>query len=283
MESAFWDRVVAEGHKVPAGRPLADLTAELTTMLGSTDPYLRDGIAFPTLSTWISEGVYDDLLEGLGDGMTAGLAIGVGEDGTDSVFRRSFSALVLAVCLERTTTLGAGGVSHETVLGWGDRLAGWLVRERDLRGFVPGKGWAHAVAHGADALGELADAPAIGRLELTVLLDVVADRLLLPTHARLVHGEDDRLAMATMRILRRDLVSLEVLEPWLARLAEHAVPTAREEGTEDDPWLVTGNVQAYLRALHLQLALAPRPPACRADLLLALIGELKRANPHTLS
>ena len=42
MESAFWDRVVAEGHKVPADRPLAELTAELTTMLGSADPYLRD-------------------------------------------------------------------------------------------------------------------------------------------------------------------------------------------------------------------------------------------------
>ena len=76
MESAFWDRVVAEGHKVPADRPLADLTAELTTMLGSTDPSMRDGIAFPTLATWVSEGVYDDLLEGLGDGMTAGLRVG---------------------------------------------------------------------------------------------------------------------------------------------------------------------------------------------------------------
>ena len=40
------------------------------------------------------------------------------------------------------------------VLEWGDRLATWLLRERDLRGFVPGKGWAHAVAHGADALGD---------------------------------------------------------------------------------------------------------------------------------
>ncbi len=96
MESAFWDRVVAEGHKVPADRPLADLTAELTTMLGSADPYLRDGIAFPTLATWVAEGVFDDLLEGLGDGMTAGLSVGIGEDGTDTVFRRSFSALVLA-------------------------------------------------------------------------------------------------------------------------------------------------------------------------------------------
>ena len=105
--------------------------------------------------------MYDDLLEGLGDGMTAGLAVGVGEDGTDTVFRRSFSALVLAVVLERATTLATTtgtGLPDDTLLRWGDRIAGWLVRERDLRGFVLGKGWAHALAHGADALGALAEA-----------------------------------------------------------------------------------------------------------------------------
>src|SRR5262245_53414609 len=96
MESAFWDRVVAGGHKVPDDKPLADLTAELTTMLGDTDPRRRDEIAYPTLATWVSEGVYDELLAGLGDGMTTGLTVGLGEDGSDTVFRRSFSALVLA-------------------------------------------------------------------------------------------------------------------------------------------------------------------------------------------
>jgi hypothetical protein len=281
MESAFWDRVVAEGHKVPADRPLADLTAELTTMLGSADRYLRDGIAYPTLATWVSEGVYDDLLQGLGDGMTAGLSVGIGEQGTDTVFRRSFSALVLAECIQRASTLASerAGVPDETVLRWGDRVAGWLVRERDLRGFVPGKGWAHAVAHGADALGVLAESGVMGRMELTVLLDVVADRLLAPTTARFLHGEDDRLARATMRLLRRDVVGLDVLEPWVARLADRSRPAS---GGEDDPFLVAGNVQGYLRALHLQLALAPRPPACRADLLLVLMEQLRRANPDSL-
>jgi hypothetical protein len=285
MESAFWDRVVAEGHKVPADRPLADLTAELTTMLGSADPYLRDEIAYPTLATWVADGVYDDLLQGLGDGMTAGLTIGIGEQSTDTVFRRSFSVLVLAECIERATTLATGlssgraGVPDETVLRWGDRIAGWLVRERDLRGYVPGKGWAHAVAHGADALGVLAESSAMGRLELTVLLDVIADRLVSSTTARFVHGEDDRLALATMRILRRDLVGLDVLEPWVTRLAD--LSRSPTDGT-GDPFLVSGNVQSYLRALHLQVALAPRPPACRADLLLVLIGHLKRTNPRYL-
>jgi hypothetical protein len=275
MASAFWEQVAAGGHQVPKDRPLAELTAELTTMLGDPDPYLRDELALGTLVSWVFDGVYDDLLEGLGDGMTAGLTVGLGEEHTDTVFRRSFSALVLAVCVERSN--GAHAVPDEALLRWGDRLAGWFVRERDLRGFVPGKGWAHAVAHGADALGALAQSPSYGRLELTVLLDVVADRLLVPTTARLVHGEDDRLAMATMAVLRRDLVPLEVLEPWVARLAGSARPVP---GGPADPYLVTGNVTAFLRALHLHLALAGHPPACRADLLLVLIEHLRATIPQ---
>ena len=277
MESAFWDRVVAEGHKVPTDRSLADLTAELTAMLGDIDPRLRDGIAYPVLATWVSEGVYDDLLQGLGDGMAAGLLVGIGERGTDTVFRRSFSALVLAECVERDNERHV--VPPDTILRWGDRAAGWLVRERDVRGYVPGKGWAHAVAHGADVLAALARSDAMGRLELTVLLDVIGDRLLTESD-RLLHGEDDRLALATMEILRRDVLGLDVVEPWLTRIAAKARP---ELDRDDDPYAVAGNVQPFLRALHLQLALAPRPPKQRADLLLTLIDRLKAANPGFLT
>jgi hypothetical protein len=282
MESAaFWERVVAEGHKVPEGRSLADLTSELTTMLGAPDPNERDGIAYPTLATWISEGVYDELLEGLGDGMAAGLTVGLGQNGTDSVFRRSFSVLVLAGCVERDSE--AHLVPADTVLRWGDRIASWYVRERDLRGFVPGKGWAHTMAHGADAVGALAQSEAMERLELTVLLDVMADRLLLPTEQHLVHAEPDRMALATMKILRRNAVGLEVLEPWIARLAQHARPTTERAGNLHDPFLVNGNVHAFLRALHLLLALASNPPACRSDLLLTVIDQLKQVNVEYLA
>ncbi len=277
MESAFWDRVVAEGHKVPTDRSLADLTSELTAMLGDPDPRLRDGIAYEVLATWVSEGVYDDLLQGLGDGMAAGLMVGIGERGTDTVFRRSFSALILGECVSRDNERHV--VPPDTILRWGDRAAGWLVRERDVRGYVPGKGWAHAVAHGADVLAALARSDAVGRLELTVLLDVIADRLLTEDD-RLLHGEDDRLAFATMQILRREQVSLDVVERWMARLAEKARPDHDRGG---DPYAVSGNVQQFLRALHLQLALAPRPPARRADLLLTLIDRLKQVNPDYLT
>ena len=93
--AAALDEVTAglRGPAVPSDRPLGDLTAELTRMLGDTDPETRDGTAYPTLATWVSRGVYDDLLVGLGDGMAAGLGVGLGERDTDSVFRRSFSQM----------------------------------------------------------------------------------------------------------------------------------------------------------------------------------------------
>jgi hypothetical protein len=277
MSTAYWNPVRSAEMRVPTDRPLPDLTAELTTMLGSTDPMERDEIAYPILATWVAEGVYDDLLSGLGDGMAAGLLRGLGESGTDTVFRRSFSALVLAECIAHDNARNL--LPAERVLEWGDRITGWLVRERDVRGFVPGKGWAHALAHGADAMGVLALSSHCGLNELTVLLDVIGDRVIEPTPAPLSSGEPDRLARATMTVFRRRLVPLRMIEPWLARIT--AAATARVPA-DQDPYLVTGNPEAFLRALHLQVALAPEPIGVRADLLLAIVDALRATNPHFL-
>ena len=266
MSTAYWQQVRSAEMQVPTDRPLADLTAELTTMLGSTDPVERDEFAYPILATWISEGVYDDLLVGLGDGMTAGLTQGLGESGTDSVFRRSFSALVLAERDNAELLL-----PPVKILDWGDRVTGWLVRERDVRGFVPDRGWAHAIAHGADALAVLAASPHFGMTELTVLLDVIADRVLMETSTPLTSGEPDRLALATMAVLRRRLVPLRIIEPWLARISAAAIATG---APDSDPYRLTANPEA----LHIQVAFAPEPIDVRADLLLELVSALRTTN-----
>ncbi|WP_139980775.1 DUF2785 domain-containing protein [Nocardioides litoris] len=263
-----WQQVHDSDFRVPAEVALSDLTEELTIMLGDPDPGRRDETAYPTLAAWVSRGVYDDLLPGLGDGMVAGLASGLGEVGTDSVFRRSFSALVLAECIARDNArpLVLGG----KVLQWGDALATWVLREQDLRGHVAGKGWAHAVAHGADALAALASSPHLARPELTVVLDVVADRLLAPVDAVWAHGEADRLVGTTLAVLRRGQVPLTVLEPWVNRVAADAGPSVEAR---------SANAQAFLRGLYLQLAIGSRPPSVRADLMLVLVGVLRSTNP----
>lgn len=277
MVGSYWDEVRATGASVPTDRPLDELTAELTRMLGDPDPALRDEIARPMLAAWIRRGVYDDLLPGLGDGMSAGLTAGLGESETDSVFRRSYSARVLAECISRDNIEPT--VPGRKILEWGDRLVTWLLRERDLRAYVPGKGWAHAVAFGADALIALANSTHAGAPELTVLLDVIADRVLEPADHIFTHGEPDRLAAATLTVLRRGLVPSSVVEPWVNRIAQAAAALI---GPGRDPFPITGNAEAFLRALYLQLAFGKHQPDNRHDLLLVVIEGLKRSNSNYL-
>ena len=141
---------------------------------------------------------------------------------------------------------------------------------------MPGKGWAHAVSHGADTIAILARSPHLATPELTVLLDVVADRLLLPVDRLFSSGEADRLAFATIAILRRNVVPLRVLEPWIARIA--AAAGTRSTYDDRDPYLAGGNAEAFLRALYLQLSLGARPPQVRSDLLLVVVDALKNTN-----
>lgn len=275
MSRGYWQEVQGTGFEVPSDRPLDDLTAELTAMLGSVEPDVRDGTAYPALAAWIARGVYDDLLRGLGDGIVTGLETGLGESGTDSVFRRSFSALILAECISRDNEHHL--LPGAKVLEWGDRLATWYLREQDTRGFVPGKGWAHAIAHGADAIGVLAESPHFAGPELTVLLDVLAERLLMPPGSPLRAGEPDRMAAATMRVLRRNVVTMTDLEPWVQRIGASAGAYGRP-GVDQDPFSSAALPQDFLRALFVQLSLAADPPTVRSDALLVLVEALRATN-----
>ena len=77
------------------------------------------------------------------------------------------------------------------------------------------------------------------------------------------------MALATMTVLRRNVVPLTVRRAVGRpdrRRAPSTRPTARATRSS-----ATANAQAFLRALYLQLALAPSPPDVRPDLLLVLV------------
>ena len=250
------------GMDVPADRSLDECTVELVEMLGHPNPRWREDLAYPLLTTWITKGVYDDLLAGLGDGIVPGLRYGLGHDGDVSVLRRSYSALMLAEIIGRDNNEHL--MTADAVLRWGDSATAWYVREQDHRGWVPEQGWANAIAHGADLLAALARSRHFERLELTVLLDVIADRVLQPTSYIWRHGEEDRLAYAVMTLLHRNALDPGIVEPWLARLgAGIMVPRTRGHIEAEWPSPSVRNTSSLLRALHLQLALGVQG---RADL-----------------
>lgn len=292
VPETYWQSVMQSGMIVPVDRSLDESTAELVELLGNPNPRLREDVAYTLLTTWINRGVYDDLLAGFGDGIAPGLRQGLGSDGDVTVLRRSYSALMLAEIVGRDNN--AQLLGPESVLHWGDLATSWYVREQDHRGWIPELGWAHAIAHGADVLAALARSRHFGRLELTVLLDVIADRVLTPTSYVWRHGEDDRLAYAVMTLLHRNALDPVLVEPWLARLGE-GIKHPRTRGHVDAEWPspTARNTSALLRALHVQLALGVQGradlradaelfaerPAHRTDLLLAVLEQIRAESP----
>ena len=114
----------------------------------------------------------------------------------------------------------------------------------------------------------------------TIVLGRVTDRVLAPADQLFTHGEPDQLAVTTMAVLRRGVLPLSVVEPWIARIAAAAGTLASYD--DRDPYLTSGNAESFLRSLYLQLSLAAQPPALRSDLLLTLVEALRSTNAQYL-
>src|SRR5262249_37737111 len=98
-----WKKIAENKYAVPEGEKAFALAKELSADLKSPDSELRDDLAYSILATWILRpGVLngDELLT-LEEEWRGNLKRGIGENGTDSIFGRSFSALCLSAIAER--------------------------------------------------------------------------------------------------------------------------------------------------------------------------------------
>lgn len=245
------------------GRALSDaertaLVDAMVAHLGSPDPELRDDRIYATLAPWIAEGVLSekavrDLLDTCLD--DEHLFFDLGSRGEDSVFVRSFSLLYVAAALYRHTHTPF--LSDAEVATTATRLFEYGRRERDLRGYVEGKGWAHAAAHLADALDELAQCEAVGAADLAAILAVVGETAT-TTETVYAHGEDDRMATAVLTVLDRDVLDEATVREWVASLAD--VP---QTGDPSIDFRAVTNGKALLGSLHCRSADGDVPAAVR--------------------
>jgi len=238
--------VAANDYRPPAGVDAWSLTLDMLTQLGSIDAELRDELIYTTFVHWARAGLYTPdqyraLLNGLLDDQH--LFRGLGERDTDTVFMRSFSALlcVWPVYHHRRQPYLA---PHEVLAAF-DRVLDYFSREVDLRGYVEGKGWAHAVAHTADLLDEFAQCEELDRSGLLRLLDAIKARLR-AADVVFVAEEDERLAYATLSLVGRGTLTERDLEPWIKSFAPI------ERTGEWRTWSRQVNIKHFLRSLYFQ-------------------------------
>lgn len=148
----FWRAIAKNHYAIPAGQEAFPLARELSSFLGSPDPELRDDLAYSMLAVWIirQRKFSPEELVMLFEEWQRNLRVGIGETGTDSIFKRSFSALCLSSLAERD--LKDPFLGEARFLTLLNAALTYLGDERDLRGFDAKKGWIHATAHTADLL-----------------------------------------------------------------------------------------------------------------------------------
>jgi Protein of unknown function (DUF2785) len=267
VDKAFWQGIKSNGFSVPAGQNADALARVLTGCLASSDPELRDALGFEIFSRWIRGGTISNAgLRALAGTLGANLQQGIGERDTDSVFLRSFSALVLSEVL-RQDARGAvlEVVELRAVLEQG--LA-YLEGERDLRGFDDRLGYIHGVAHGSDVLWRLALNPRITAADLERILGAIAKKVAPDgTHAY-TFNESDRLARTAAYVIVREAIPQEKLSAWLEGVAAPAPLSSWDAVFSSQAGLAKlHNTKAFLRALHSFLYLGGGNPKYIQDVL----------------
>lgn len=253
-DRAFWQAIVKQQYAVPKGESPFSLVRELSDLLGSPDPELRDNLAYTIIAVWIVDRpvLSEAQLLTFLDQWLANLRNGVGESGTDTVLERSFSTLCLAALAERDLKMPFLGVARYR--GLLDAALAYLAAERDLRGYDPAKGWIHATAHTADLLKYLVGNPLLTRDDQRRVLVAIADRISSAGQVFL-QGEQDRLAQAVVAIaLRRDFDAAS-FDRWIIRLRDTIRQAWRTSLPTSATLATAQNTTYFLQALYVRLSM----------------------------
>ena len=271
---AFWKDVHARGDAPPAGADVAALTIELLGYLRSPDPDVRDRLAYEVLAAWI--GRPGLLPPATAREMTSILLARLRERpaavGDDTVFGRSFAALVLAEIAARD--IEKPTMSEEELTAMVAAARAYAAAETDLRGRVEGRGWAHAAAHTADWLRALSRNPRLGRRRGQLVLDAILDLTIRRHGFVLFDGEDGRLAQPVLDLLRRRHIDTAAFAAWVDKLiAPLRIPFGRE--FDLGLYAAQRNARNLAFTLFVQLSLEPKPTRAITDALAALSAALR--------
>lgn len=188
------------------------LVWQLHACLSSTDPVLRDQIAYASLSNLLrKEKMSIELTLDLHKRLLSELSSGAD---TNDLYP-PFAVLMLSETarVDRITPYLSDAQRNELV----DFASQYMSGITDYRGFNEQEGWRHNVAHTADLILQLALNKAIDKNQLSQLLDAIASQIS-PAEHNYIFGEPGRLARAVAYIFLRGMHNSEEQQEWFNKI-----------------------------------------------------------------
>lgn len=211
--------------------------------IGHTDDDLRDHLIYPVLGTWITQGILEpSQITYVKDTLLNNLTYGIGNTEDDSVLIRSFSVLQIPTCLY--AHMKEKIFSPEEINRIINGVLDYFDHEIDLRGYISGKGWAHAVAHTADALKYILKLKELSVNEQIRILEKIKNKVMVDYYVY-INKEDERLVKALMVIIERHDIPFETWSQWLEGFRQ--LPLQKVMPNDMN---VEVNVRNFLRSLY---------------------------------
>lgn len=236
--------------KLPEGIDSYALALKAVENIGATDPVLRDELILEYLIVLITQKLLnkEQIKVLLNSCLTEKhLFYKLGEAEDDSVFNRTFSLLVVDVILYYHINLDGSLLTKEEVSKVFSDVIRYVRTEKDVRGYVKDKGWAHAMAHSGDALGSLASCKEINHDQLQEILEVIKGKLSI-TYYVYKNEEAERLTSAILNVIRRNILGEEEIINWIKSFDKLELP---KELPYNQYW--KENVKNLLRSLYFRL------------------------------
>lgn len=244
-------QVFAENEfRVSEQEDLSKIIPAMLYHIGSIDSFLRDDLIYSAFGTWIlrHNAINQDQLRQLLPIILdeQHMLYNLGEQNTDSVFRRSFSVLLLPLLLiaHRSRPFLSVPEIHQIK----EKLLYYLANEKDRRGFVSEKGWAHAIAHAADALDDLAQCSELNKSDLAEILEAICNVICIQDTVY-IHGEDERIVTAVIASIKRELLSEKEIVEWIQSFADPPLSVK----SMPERHIIRSNVKNFLQSLYFRL------------------------------
>lgn len=241
-------QIKEDNYAISTDYKTTDLIFEMLNHIGNPDPILRDELINSILSQWIiNHQITENDLKKVLDIVINDdhLFYKIGESNTNSVFTRSFSVLIVALVIysHRKQNL----FNEEEIINISKKVTSYFLEETDLRGYVEGNGWAHSVAHTADAIDELAMCDEIGYKELLYFLEIIQIKVCVGNYVY-INKEDERLVTAVISILNRNLISSEEVCRWIKSYSQ-----IKGSGNYMNDYYMRINAKNFLRSFYFRI------------------------------
>lgn len=241
-------RLDEEHYILREGESIQDFTNLMLQYIGDPESDLRENI-YSTFYIWLKRDnkfscvELRQLLSELMDDRH--LFYRIGNVGDQSVLTRSFAVLPIALIMQRnrnTPFLTPNEFQHLK-----HSLLRYYMEEKDLRGYLAVEGWAHAAAHGADALMELIRCPESDYAVHREVLEAIKGMLY--NGAQIFdEEEDERMANIVDTMINEVLLPQQEIADWIRSLSqctEWLDTRARR--------IATVNAKNFVRSLYFRL------------------------------